>query len=187
MLSKHLDGRSICALAPLSCRTRAWHLCIPLLHMHVLILLPKHFVSVPVLQNEGLVPWSAKPDVLIDRDYVRSLLDIYVAPDPQCVPAAAWCCLVLLLPELGMGTGRSRVSHLSPSCSTRQLPAQLSLQHFWSLFAPKCSTLLFLTQGAGPPPAQHQGAGAGGAAALRGVPVSRMGLSRLAPSSSSCC
>lgn len=36
------------------------------------------------LQNEGLVPWGAQPDVLIDRYDVRSLLDMYVAPDPRC-------------------------------------------------------------------------------------------------------
>ncbi|PRW45018.1 CLK4-associating serine arginine rich isoform X2 [Chlorella sorokiniana] len=34
-------------------------------------------------QNEGLVPWGAQPDVLIDRYDVRSLLDMYVAPDPR--------------------------------------------------------------------------------------------------------
>lgn len=37
------------------------------------------------LQNEGLVPWGAQPDVLIDRYDVRSLLDIYVPPDPRWV------------------------------------------------------------------------------------------------------
>ena len=38
-----------------------------------------------IQQNEGLVPWAARPDVLIDRYDVRSLLDIYVDPDPRCV------------------------------------------------------------------------------------------------------
>ena len=32
---------------------------------------------------EGLVPWGAKPDVLIDRYDVRSLLDMYIEPDPR--------------------------------------------------------------------------------------------------------
>ncbi|KAL4449357.1 hypothetical protein ABPG77_007001 [Micractinium sp. CCAP 211/92] len=33
--------------------------------------------------EQGLVPWGAHPDVLIDRYDVRSLLDIYVEPDPR--------------------------------------------------------------------------------------------------------
>ncbi len=32
--------------------------------------------------NEGLVPWAARPEELIDRYDVRSLLDMYVEPDP---------------------------------------------------------------------------------------------------------
>lgn len=34
-------------------------------------------------QAEGLVPWAAQPGVLIDRYDVRSLLDMYVPPDPR--------------------------------------------------------------------------------------------------------
>ncbi|PSC70871.1 CLK4-associating serine arginine rich isoform B [Micractinium conductrix] len=34
---------------------------------------------------EGLVPWGAKPDVLIDRYDVRSLLDMYIEPDPSAL------------------------------------------------------------------------------------------------------
>lgn len=34
-------------------------------------------------QAEGLVPWGAHPGVLIDRYDVRSLLDMYVEPDPR--------------------------------------------------------------------------------------------------------
>ncbi|KAL4448171.1 hypothetical protein ABPG75_005390 [Micractinium tetrahymenae] len=33
--------------------------------------------------EQGLVPWGAHPEVLIDRYDVRSLLDIYVEPDPR--------------------------------------------------------------------------------------------------------
>ncbi len=36
-----------------------------------------------IQQNEGLVPWAAQPDVLIDRYDVRSLLDMYVEPDTR--------------------------------------------------------------------------------------------------------
>ena len=45
-----------------------------------------------VLQNEGLVPWGAQPDVLIDRYDVRSLLDIYVPPHQRWVTwqAVGW-------------------------------------------------------------------------------------------------
>jgi arginine/serine-rich splicing factor 16 len=34
-------------------------------------------------QQEGLVPWGAQPDVLMDRYDVRALLDIYADPDPR--------------------------------------------------------------------------------------------------------
>ena len=46
-----------------------------------------------IQQNEGLVPWAARPDVLIDRYDVRSLLDIYVDPDPRC--AGGQCALAV--------------------------------------------------------------------------------------------
>lgn len=145
---------------------------------------PAHTLSSPrlraALQNEGLVPWAAHPDVLIDRYDVRSLLDIYIEPDPRwvvgaCVHAFAFV-RVMRVPPCNCWIAGRRAQHACaalpcaggwahPPAGLPRLPASHGHAcplHPWRRLR---------VQGAGAPPAQHQRAGAGGAAALRGIPV----------------